>query len=49
MDQLSEDGFSVIVQVWPQWPHQVIRISAHLYNTPDDYIALADRLRRLFS
>jgi isopenicillin-N epimerase len=45
MGELSDQGFSVIVQVWPEWPHQLIRVSAHLYNTPDDYRALADRLR----
>jgi isopenicillin-N epimerase len=45
MEELSEDGFSVIVMLWPQWPRQLIRLSAHLYNTIDDYVALADRLR----
>jgi hypothetical protein len=49
MGELSEEGFSVIVQVWPTWPRQLIRLSAHLYNKPDDYQALADRLRRRFS
>lgn len=45
MGELSDQGFSVIVQIWPQWPRQLIRLSAHLYNTPDDYQALVDRLR----
>jgi isopenicillin-N epimerase len=45
MDQLSGDGFSVMVMLWPGWPRQLLRLSAHLYNTMDDYIALADRLR----
>jgi isopenicillin-N epimerase len=45
MDELSEDGFSVIVQIWPEWPRQLIRLSAHLYNTTEDYIALAEALR----
>jgi isopenicillin-N epimerase len=45
MGELSEEGVSVIVQLWPEWPHQLIRISAHLYNSADDYHALADRLR----
>lgn len=49
MGELSEEGFSVIVQLWPGWPHQLIRISAHLYNSADDYLALADRLRLRFS
>lgn len=45
MDELSDDGFSVVVPIWPEWPGQLIRLSAHLYNTTDDYFALADRLR----
>lgn len=49
MGELSQEGFSVIVQLWPQWPHQLMRLSAHLYNTPEDYTALADRLRLRFS
>jgi isopenicillin-N epimerase len=49
MGELSEDGFSVIVQIWPEWPRQLIRLSAHLYNNLEDYQTLADRLRRRFS
>jgi isopenicillin-N epimerase len=49
MGELSEEGFSVIVQVWPTWPRQLVRLSAHLYNKSDDYQALADNLRRRFS
>jgi isopenicillin-N epimerase len=49
MAELSEEGFSVIVQIWPEWPRQLIRLSAHLYNKPEDYQALADRLRLQFS
>jgi selenocysteine lyase/cysteine desulfurase len=49
MGELSEVGFSVIVQIWPEWPRQLIRLSAHLYNKPEDYQALADRLRLQFS
>jgi isopenicillin-N epimerase len=45
MDQLSTDGFSVMVMLWPRWPRQLMRLSAHLYNNIDDYVALADRLR----
>jgi isopenicillin-N epimerase len=45
MDQLSGDGFSVMVMLWPGWPRQLMRLSAHLYNTTEDYVALADRLR----
>jgi isopenicillin-N epimerase len=49
MGELSEDGFSVIVQIWPEWPRQLIRLSAHLYNKLEDYQALAEGLRRRFS
>jgi isopenicillin-N epimerase len=45
MDELFNAGFSSLVMNWPKWPRQLLRISAHLYNTADDYIALADRLR----
>jgi isopenicillin-N epimerase len=49
MDQLSGDGFSVMVMLWPGWPRQLMRLSAHLYNTTDDNVALADRLRARLS
>ena len=29
---------------FPESPRRVVRLSAHLYNTPDDYEALADAL-----
>jgi isopenicillin-N epimerase len=45
MDDLFDAGFSTIVMNWPRWPSQLLRISAHLHNTADDYLALADRLR----
>jgi isopenicillin-N epimerase len=45
MDQLSTDGFSVMFLLWPRWPRQLMRLSAHLYNNIDDFVALADRLR----
>ncbi len=44
MDELFDAGFSTIVMNWPGWPRQLLRISAHLHNTADDYSALADRL-----
>jgi isopenicillin-N epimerase len=46
MDDLFDAGFAAIVMNWPQWPRQLLRISAHLHNTVDDYSALAGRLRR---
>jgi isopenicillin-N epimerase len=45
MDELFDAGFSTIVMNWPGWPHQMLRISAHLHNTADDYLALAAMLR----
>ncbi len=45
MDDLFDAGFSAIVMNWPGWPSQLLRISAHLHNTADDYSALAERLR----
>ena len=45
MDDLFDTGFSAIVMNWPKWPSQLLRISAHLHNTADDYSALAERLR----
>ncbi|HSK06245.1 MAG TPA: aminotransferase class V-fold PLP-dependent enzyme [Acidimicrobiia bacterium] len=46
MDPLFDAGFAALVMNWPQWPRQLLRISAHLYNTPDDYLALAAALSR---
>ena len=44
MDPLFDAGFAALVMNWPQWPRQLLRVSAHLYNTPDDYLALAEAL-----
>ncbi|MGB8360694.1 MAG: aminotransferase class V-fold PLP-dependent enzyme [Acidimicrobiia bacterium] len=41
---LLEEGFETVVSIWPRWPHQLLRISAHAYNTPDEYRELAMRL-----
>ncbi len=40
-------GFEVPVTVWPEWPGQVLRISAYLYNRLEEYRMLADALARL--
>ena len=45
--ELLELGFETLVMIWPEWPGQVLRISAHLYNRLDEYQALAETLRRL--
>lgn len=42
-DLLSR-GFEVPVMVWPEWPGQVLRISAHHYNRLEEYAALAEAL-----
>ena len=39
--ELMKRGFETLVMVWPRWPHQVLRVSAHHYNTADEYGALA--------
>lgn len=44
MDPLFDAGFAALVMNWPEWPRQLLRVSAHLYNTPDDYRALAETL-----
>ena len=44
MDPLFDAGFATLVMNWPEWPRQLLRVSAHLYNTPDDYRALAEAL-----
>jgi isopenicillin-N epimerase len=46
-DRLLEAGFETLVYPWPEWPRQVIRISAHLYNTLDEYEKLAAVLSEL--
>ena len=45
MHELLDQGFATLVMNWPEWPRQLLRVSAHLYNTPDDYRALAEVLR----
>jgi isopenicillin-N epimerase len=45
MHELHDQGFATLVMNWPEWPRQLLRVSAHLYNTLDDYLALAEVLR----
>lgn len=45
--ELIDDGFETIVGFWPQWPHQVLRVSAHHYNDLSEYHALAEHLSEL--
>lgn len=46
-ERLLDDGFETVVSLWPRWPHQVLRVSAHLYNSIDEYRALARHLTAL--
>lgn len=45
--ELLDRGFETLVMIWPQWPNQVLRVSAHHYNTRDEYQALAETLSGL--
>lgn len=45
MDELMDQDFVTLVMNWPEWPRQLLRISAHLYNTTDDFQLLAEFLR----
>ncbi len=44
MGTLFDQGFYALVMSWPTWPRQLLRISSHLYNTLDEYQALASAL-----
>jgi len=47
-DRLFEGhGIEVPVVTWPRHPKRLIRLSAHLYNTVEDFEALANALRAL--
>ncbi|WP_342375731.1 aminotransferase class V-fold PLP-dependent enzyme [Myxococcus stipitatus] len=43
----DEHRIEVPVIPWPKPPHRHVRVSAQLYNTPDEYVALADALEVL--
>lgn len=43
---LFEDRIEVPINRWPAPPQRVLRISAQLYNTIDDYLALTGALHR---
>ncbi|HEX9865754.1 MAG TPA: aminotransferase class V-fold PLP-dependent enzyme [Acidimicrobiia bacterium] len=45
MSDLIDRDFATLVMNWPAWPRQLLRVSAHLYNTVDEYRALAEVLR----
>ena len=43
--RLIDAGFEALVMHWPRWPRQVLRVSAHHYNTVEEYEALATVLK----
>lgn len=43
---LDRHGYEVLVCPWPNSPRRVLRVSAQLYNTADDYRRLANQLRQ---
>lgn len=45
--RLLDAGFETLAMLWPAWPKQVVRISAHLYNDLEEYEAFARALRTL--
>ena len=47
MRSLLTDGYETAVSVWPRWPGQVLRLSAHHYNRLEEYAELAAHLKRV--
>ncbi|HVZ32893.1 MAG TPA: aminotransferase, partial [Polyangiaceae bacterium] len=45
--ELLRRGFETLIQPWPARPARVLRVSAQLYNTLDEYEALARLLKAL--
>lgn len=45
----EEERFEVLMPLWPAPPARLLRISAQLYNAPEEYERLADTLRRRLS
>jgi isopenicillin-N epimerase len=43
---LARHKIEVPVNPWPRFPHRLLRISAQLYNSADQYQLLADALLR---
>jgi isopenicillin-N epimerase len=48
-DRLRDEwGIEVPVFSWRDWPQRLLRISAQLYNRPEDYERLAEALAVAF-
>ena len=45
--ELVDEGYETLVMIWPKWPGQVLRVSAHLYNDIEEYEALAGVLNKM--
>lgn len=45
--QLLQGGFETVVMFWPDWPAQLLRVSAHLYNTFEEFEVLGRALKGL--
>lgn len=45
----NQHGIEVPIVPWPAPPKRLVRVSAQLYNHPDEYRELADALRELLS
>lgn len=46
MFELLDKGLETLISLWPSWPSELLRVSAHLHNSLDDYTALASALVR---
>lgn len=46
--ELFGRGFEVPIVPWPRWPQRLVRISAQIYNTPDQYQRLGATLAAAF-
>ena len=43
-----EHGVEVPLTPWPKWPHRVLRVSAQLYNSIEDYERLVDAMGQMW-
>ncbi len=45
--ELLDRGLEALVMIWPSWPGQILRVSAHLYNEIGEYRKLGETLSDL--